>query len=869
MELTNFVSLGQLRVGLPSGEDIWLDLEEGLNLVYGKNGSGKSIAIRSITKVFNQSRVEDSGKVSNSQYNSERPLVTAYYETDFIEVVEFLLIFLGQFSDFLRAEQIEVATPSALFGSDEDLALVKHRYSSSDPMAGDGVSELLAGFDKWSETLENIIDEEEHISILRKVVETRGRKFLEVFEDIKLLFNQFRFGLRKAYSDIYSTLTVEEANEALTSFGLTTQLESDCLADRSFESLSWSQLVDLYIVSLAMDYEDLLAQPGSEWLNDGDDEENSISLEQVIPQTRKAASNVLMALENQKSCPTFWVEPTNRRDGRRKMGLALGRRRDAEFTKDIDKNTRNVIAAYDEVYAIYEEQISKDLEGDYSGKVLFDAVAHFLANRVVTTRTVADWSFDNFDDRELSFQTYSSNSRYVNLHSGGAFLVNDYPIKILNLDEKVDLELIAQRTLFRLVQYYLKEATFLKSDFERESSVEFEDEGLKEVGDFTTRVSHFLASLDIGIRSCEFRYSGDLGSWAFGNGATFVFLTDSCREGEGIPFESLSSGQQYWVNAAFRICFAEQSGRGYLLIADEPERGLHERAASAAFSALAGLSATSLIATHSVSALRFAGARLMHFERDDNGQIRVTEPQLGDDVSKAAKRFGTTTFDLFSLKRALVVVEGAHDVEIIRHLATCSQTPHLLDRLLIVPSRGVRNVATIADSVVITEFTNLHILTIVDNGRTAALQEIVARASSALESGKSTQQAISESGIRELAQNSSFEERSILDLVERAIHRRILGRLHLLALEVPDIVDLLPESSFGLNKSWDQLRKEFKKSVNSDGFKSWLKMEYGVSISIKTVSKALHQLDAIEGELHRISSELEIVASLSPLDAQL
>ena len=103
MELTNFVSLGQLRVGLPSGEDIWLDLEEGLNLVYGKNGSGKSIAIRSITKVFNQSRVEDSEKVYNSQYNSERPLVTAYYETDFIEISEFLLSLLNQFSDFLSA----------------------------------------------------------------------------------------------------------------------------------------------------------------------------------------------------------------------------------------------------------------------------------------------------------------------------------------------------------------------------------------------------------------------------------------------------------------------------------------------------------------------------------------------------------------------------------------------------------------------------------------------------------------------------------------------------------------------------------------------------------------------------------------------
>ncbi len=864
MDLTRFIKLGQIRVGLPSGEDIWFSLDEGLNLVYGKNGSGKSTTLRAIARVFRQNSSGYLTDDSSASDPSPKPLVTAYYETEYIGFNELLSRFLDGFVEFLKEEQIFPVTKYDLPGFGKPESLVEPTRGFHQKLQGDASDELCEAFDRWVETAdeETRIEHEETFALLREVIELGGQHNLDIFDDLKTMFEQLRTGLVKFFSEIYSNITVDEANEVLESFGLKTRLEAEALSDRSLEPLLWAELVELYLVCLAWDYHVLLQHPFSEW-GLTCEAESELTLEEAIPQLRRISSTVLQAFENQMDCPTFWIEPTNKRDGSRQLGLALGRSKATECASDVESWTQRAIEAYDEVYEIYESSLNG--ESDVGNELLNDATFAFLSGRVVTVNL---GSQADPKERRAAFESYRSNPRYLNLDRLGNFFTNDHPIRVVNLDDGVNLEEIASKTLFRLVAYHLKEATFINDNGVQRSIVSFEEEGLEQIQEATERISYFLVSLDIGILRCEFRYSEQLLDWTFGFGASFVFFTDSTVGGKGIDFGSLSRGQQYWVSAAFQICFAELNSRGYLLIADEPERGLHERAATAAFSALAGLSATSLIATHSVSALRFAGARLMNFERSDDGKIRLTDPQLGDNISKAAQRFGTTPFDLFSLKRALVVVEGAHDVEIVRHLASCSPNPQLLDRLLIVPARGVKNVATVADSVVITEFTNLHILTIIDNGRTAALQAVVDRAATALQEGKSTQQAIKESGIRELAKDSSFEERSILDLVERAIHRRILGRLHLLALSVPDIVDLLPEKSFGLKKSWSELRREYGKSGHRDGFKSWLKLEYDVSISTKTVSRAVQQLDVIDGDLHRISSELEIVASLSPLDSQ-
>jgi ABC-type Mn2+/Zn2+ transport system ATPase subunit len=863
MDLARFIQLGQIRVGLPSGEDIWLTLEEGLNLIYGKNGSGKSNTIRAIAKVLSPKLADDSTTDVSGQGSEAHPLVTAYYETDGVATYWSLTQLQDEFSTFFDTLDVSVE-PTNDEPITAPVALVSFFKRSGNAAQDNSEPTLIDAFDEWLETLDegqrsaNI----ELLQILRQTLELHGHGSFTLFNDLKLLFEQLRVGLVQLFSGKWSLVDSDFANEVLEYFGLETRVDETLFADKSFESSSWPGLIELYLLNLSLEYFFLFEEPNSKWGFAGGIA-GDLTLGDALPQIRDVATTVLGAFENQKHCPTFWVEPTNRRDGSCQMGLALGRSTESVVASHIVELTQRSISQYDDIVAIYESRLDMDNEGPEG--VIFDATVSFLSNEIVSTRMEFEM---NPDERTAQFESYRSNPRYLNLYRTGVFLIDRQPIQIVNLDEKIELDLIAKRTFFRLVLGHLKEATFLKEGFHETSNIVFDQDALDEIRNFTQSVSRLLSSLDIGIQRCEFQYSESLADWTLGHGASFVFFTNSSVDGRGIPLESLSSGQQYWVNAAFQISSAEQNGRGYLLLADEPERGLHERAATAAFSALAGLKATSLIATHSVSALRFSGARLMHFERDDEGKIQVAEPQLGDDVASAAQRFGTTTFDLFSLKRALVVVEGAHDVEIVRHLAACSPNPQLLDRLLIVPARGVKNVATVADSVVITEFTNLHILTIIDNGRTAALQAVVDRATAALQEGKSTQQAIKESGIRELAKDSSFEERSILDLVERAIHRRILGRLHLLALSVPDIVDLLPEASFGLKRSWSELRREYVKSGHRDGFKSWLKLEYDVSISSKTVSKAIQQLDVIDGDLHRISSELEIVASLSPLDFQ-
>ena len=136
----------------------------------------------------------------------------------------------------------------------------------------------------------------------------------------------------------------------------------------------------------------------------------------------------------------------------------------------------------------------------------------------------------------------------------------------------------------------------------------------------------------------------------------------------------------------------------------------------------------------------------------------------------------------------------------------------------------------------------------------------------ALSQGKNSTQAVIAARISDLLSGATPEERFMLDLIERAIHRRIAHRLHIFSLSVPDIVDLLPEESFGLTKTWAVLRSEHRKSGSKDNFKAWLKSEYGTSISSKTVKRAFESLDAVDGELRRILEELEIVASLGPLE---
>lgn len=886
MELTPIAKLAQIRVGLPSGESVWFRPEDGLNLLYGKNGSGKSTVIDALSNIFVYGH-EIRTKIAPVTLQA-RSAVTAYFEIDGLWWMELVDNRLLQFTSFLEAKGLELpeVAPESPISSvsllDDIAARSKYdffpRFAAAAHYQPNPSIDLVALFDEWRST-EGMLgpewgdsdgEDKDSFSIreVMELIDSSVRKnFLEeklntftVTSECRVLFRQLAEGLRRLYSDIYSEVDVRYANEVLEKFGLQTRLSDTALTDRSFESLSWADLLEIYLAVIALDFDSTLRVKASTFdFVEETVEDREKTLEEAAPSTFEVAQLILVAFENQMDSPTFWVEYGGGEF--RTMGLALGRFHtpvletlDGETSVGVNESCQRARSKIDE---IVESLMSDSCVENWS------AVLHFAATNDVVSMSPSIRDSGTFIEK---YRSVLDNDRYINLRSDYGMLCEQSPIVGIRLDQDIDLDGLARKVFAQIAQFELRSATYEATDDDNSSDMlEFTDSAFDDVNRLIADVSRLLTSVDIGILECRFDYPVSVTDLARGQYAEFRFCVDQNRP-RGITKSQLSSGQQYWVNAAFHICYAELANTRYLLLADEPERGLHQRAVLAAFRSLGNCSATSIVATHSVAALGLAGARLLHLDRGFDGKIQITDPYLGEDVGEAAHRFGTTTFDLLSVKRALVVVEGAHDVEVVKGLAGLVANGKLVDRLIIVPARGVRNVATVADSAVITEFTNLHILAITDNGRSEVLQGALSRGTEALSQGKSSAQAVVAAGISGLSRDASPEERYMLDLIERAIHRRVVNRLHIFPIEAPDIVDLLPEKSFGLTKSWTVLRSEHRRSGTRENFKAWLKAEYGVSISLKSVKRAFDSLDTVEGELRRILDELEIVASLSPFE---
>lgn len=870
MELTPSAKLAQIRVGLPSEEDVWFSPQEGLNLLYGRNGSGKSTIIDALSNIFlSDYQTRRHSLAEKSPKNSP---VTAYFEVGHVVVFNLLNLYIEQFIEFLTERGIKVPKIEEVV-SDGTVSLVND-LNATDPFDGWSYFDISGGlpnfddvdfvehFNEWRVSVDGGITEEgtDHDDIgtmllrgLRDGLNEHGGEILRSTSDCRALFNQLRDGLRDAYSNEYSEITTEYANTLLEKFGLETRLEDSALADRSLHGSSWSELLELYLVLMAHDFELTLERRAEFWDDSNDVEDMEVSVKTAAPSTFELAKKVLFAFESQLEQPTFWIEYGD--DEWSRIGLALGRSSESIIDSESQESIVQIVQKIREGLDGLRTKID-NVPDDESWGALDEFARH---NQVL---------FLSGPLALLPIGRYRlalANKLYIDLKKPG-FLFTGTPIKGILLDREVDTDLVARKTFSNLIRFELRSALFeLGEDEPPIDEIEFFESSLEPVNKFVSDVSRFLRSLDIGILECKFDFPMEVRDWALGRSAEFRFCVDP-NNPRGIKKSELSSGQQYWVNAAFQICYAEQANVSYLILADEPERGLHQRAVLSAFMALSNTSATSIIATHSVAALSLAGTNLLHLDRGFDGRVQITEPYLGEDVTRAAERFGTTTFDLLAIKRALIVVEGAHDVEVVRGLAGLASGGMLLDRLIVVPARGVKNVATVADSAVITEFTNLHILAITDNGRSEVLQAALNRGMEALSQGKNSTQAVIAARISDLLSGATPEERFMLDLIERAIHRRIAHRLHIFSLSVPDIVDLLPEESFGLTKTWAVLRSEHRKSGSKDNFKAWLKSEYGTSISSKTVKRAFESLDAVDGELRRILEELEIVASLGPLE---
>jgi len=393
---------------------------------------------------------------------------------------------------------------------------------------------------------------------------------------------------------------------------------------------------------------------------------------------------------------------------------------------------------------------------------------------------------------------------------------------------------------------------------------------LEELRERVSRFGELLPRLNIGLGGLRLEPDWELPSWLKGTPARLEALDRPSDEWVGIV--ELSEAQQRWVSNALTIGEARDGGGAFVVIADEADAGVHVTASTSIFRTLSELPGIGFASSHSPTALRTPLARLLHVHRDADGNVAVGPAGLVSDAQDTAKRLGVDLIDLLATQYLAVIVEGEHDQAVLKEIF---DGEHHLDRMLIIPGRGHKGMHAVPDATVLVDFTDLHILVIVDNARNERFHPVIETIRSLTAAGRSPDAALRESGIDDLSRTARPEERTLIEILDRATRNRSLNRLDVHGLPVGDIFMLFSPEAFGLDSDWGTYERQHAEYQRqhagpSQGrpksIKDWLKAEHGATISKKTVEEAVRNLDDYPPDLLTLREVVEVALDLATLD---
>lgn len=844
MSLCVGLELSLIRVeSFPSG-GVWYWPATGMTVVYGLNGVGKSRLIRGIKQLFgnpeesalgvrstgfldcnlNLSVFEQSVFSIVSAKKSEIYQSPVHFPHEILERFNLESLVLGKHHQFglPPAEVLEPLAPipesmrSALVERFKDL-LSEHRSSNC---SGDNQQALISEYNDFLDSA--LLEPSEWHLVAPKT-------------ELSAIFDSLRTSIVEVFSTEMSQVTVDDIRDLFTRYGFETLVDENLFRDRALTNAPASVLIELCVFQMLKRMDTFLSTPAFAWEGGISAAEATDSLKTLMPDFEKTISALMAPLMFSRQKPSFFFD--NRRIGPiPQFGLAVKRNSESAEVKEA------VIAAVEAL-----DEISRLAKED-------TALAEALGAFAEEACPIFGIGMQGDIGHELR---YFDNPFYLQYER--FFDVEDFSaLDLVDLDSEYSLDELAQRTFdFAQVE--------IVSDWEEIGRL-YEVGGADEIKEILKPFRDAIVEYRIGITDVTILQSYR------SHVPAFFFRTVSTGK-RWIEFESLSAAQQYWVSAGIRIIAATEASRKVVIVGDEPERGLHERAVRNVLESLSHRALMSVITSHSMSALTIGNARLLHLELQSDGEVRLSPPFLGDDIAAAAHRFGTSPFELLSMKRLMVLVEGAHDEEIVRGLASLHPEEQILEKILIVPMGGVRKIPTVADSLLVSDFTDLHVLAIADNGRISFLRESLQHLESLIAQGQTPDAAIRQSGLLQRKTQGSDEERQLLTLLERFVVRGMTDRLRLFAIPAKDIVDLLPPNLFGLEKGWAELRSDYSAYRTESGetisFKDWLRKDYSTSISIKSIRRAFSQLDSISGPLQDLYDEVYFATSLSSLDRTL
>lgn len=418
----------------------------------------------------------------------------------------------------------------------------------------------------------------------------------------------------------------------------------------------------------------------------------------------------------------------------------------------------------------------------------------------------------------------------------------------LNFNDEFPVKKWVTERVSRDVGYEEWELVWTGKNFPRKREFSLESIGLASFSQRVHQIGITLSSLETGLKGLRVELSHEIKDWLEGN--PLALEAQIIASNNWVSFDRLSAAQQKSIEFAIRIDdlqsgnFNESDFTHTVIFGDEVDSGFHLQAINSLYRFLAEKTSTCFIASHSPIALKSPWMRKIHVHADDLNTTVVSELDLEGDTGDLAESLGIMVSDLLGLIRGVVFVEGEHDLVVIQSLF--DHIPELRkveNQLLIIPARGHKAMPTASDSEIMLSYTTAEILVVVDNARNELLSDLRTRAMQMTQEGLKPSLIIGRLGLRELQQAASPEEKSLFQILERAIQKRHLSRVHFFGLSVHDVIMLFSPISFGLNQTWSELEMTFKNRPDrSENFKDFLRSQ-GATISTEMVKSAINDID--------------------------
>lgn len=363
-----------------------------------------------------------------------------------------------------------------------------------------------------------------------------------------------------------------------------------------------------------------------------------------------------------------------------------------------------------------------------------------------------------------------------------------------------------------------------------------------------------IADLNIGVDALQPVLSNDLGDWLLGS-ACQLHARDSNTK-TWFPISGLSPAQKGILSIAAQLAHAKSIGNFVIATGDEIDSGLHATAVKKLYTYLAKSLDCAYLSSHSPLALSVPHIPRLHVQRGETGNISVKRWIPSSDFGAAAEILGVEKVHLLSAITCWVVVEGEHDKVAMEVLLSSNLTLSSSVGLAnVVACRGHQDTAAVLDANLLLTFSDAPIVVVLDAaGKDLDFAELYEKTRLLEIEGLKPDQIIRQLGLENMGGRLRPETRTLLGILNGSIKKRLVSRIRIMALRQPDIIQYLPTSALGLEGTWDSLYTEYKTSGNQGPFKDWLRSTKRAQISVRSIRAGFEDLETIAEDLSAVVS---------------